>query len=67
MIEATSLTGLFIASGPIVQVQGASGKLQVNRDPDPGISYRGPLAVLVDRNSASASEIFAASIQDYGR
>ncbi|MFC1665333.1 carboxy terminal-processing peptidase [Pseudomonadota bacterium] len=67
LIEATSLTGLFIASGPIVQVQGASGKLQVNRDPDPGISYRGPLAVLVDRNSASASEIFSAAIQDYGR
>lgn len=67
LIEATSLTGLFVPSGPIVQVQDASGKLQITTDPVPGIYYSGPLAVLVDRNSASASEIFSAAIQDYGR
>ncbi len=65
--EATSLTGLFIESGPIVQVRDTSGSIQVNSDPDPSIAYSGPLAVLVDRNSASASEIFAGAIQDYGR
>ncbi len=65
--EATSLTGLFIESGPIVQVRDTSGSIQVNSDPDPSIAYNGPLAVLVDRNSASASEIFAGAIQDYGR
>ncbi|GJL81060.1 MAG: tail-specific protease [marine bacterium B5-7] len=65
--EAISLTGLFIESGPIVQVRDASGAIRINVDPDPTVSYTGPLAVMVDRNSASASEIFAGAIQDYRR
>ena len=65
--EALELTGLFIDSGPIVQTKDASGRIEINDDPDPGIEYSGPLAVLVDRNSASASEIFAGAIQDYRR
>jgi len=67
LTEATSLTGLFIDEGPVVQVKDALGKVEVEVDPDPGVAYAGPLAVLVDRNSASASEIFAGAIQDYGR
>jgi len=65
--EAISLTGLFIDSGPIVQVRDSAGRIRVNVDPDPTVSYTGPLAVMVDRNSASASEIFAGAIQDYRR
>jgi len=67
LAEATSLTGLFIDTGPVVQVKDAFGKVEVERDSDPGVAYSGPLAVLVDRDSASASEIFAGAIQDYGR
>ena len=65
--EATELTGLFIESGPVVQVKDAYGDVEVERDPDEGIAYAGPLLVLVNRNSASASEIFAGAIQDYRR
>lgn len=67
LTEATELTGLFIEAGPIVQVKDAFGKVEVEQDPDPTSVYSGPLAVLVDRNSASASEIFAGAIQDYQR
>ena len=65
--EATELTGLFIDKGPVVQVRDSQGRVQVERDNDRGVAYEGPLLVLVDRNSASASEIFAGAIQDYRR
>lgn len=67
LIEATQLTGLFIKEGPIVQIREATGEVSALDDDDPAVVYDGPLAVLVDRSSASASEIFAAAIQDYGR
>lgn len=67
LIEATELTGLFIPTGPVVQVRNYSGQVDVETDPDPQLVYGGPLAVLVDRFSASASEIFAGAIQDYRR
>lgn len=67
LTEALELTGLFIGDGPIVQTKDSSGRIEVNEDPDPDLFYSGPLAVLVDRNSASASEIFAGAIQDYRR
>ncbi len=65
--EATGLTGLFVDGGPVVQLRETSGAVEVLDDPEPSAAYRGPMAVLVDRYSASASEIFAAAIQDYGR
>ena len=65
--EAINLSGLFIKEGPVVQVRAASGEVDVDEDPDPSVVYDGPLAVLVNRFSASASEIFAAAIQDYKR
>ncbi len=65
--EATALTGLFIDHGPVVQLKDTAGRLEVLDDPEPTAAYEGPLAVLVDRFSASASEIFAGAIQDYHR
>lgn len=67
LIEATQLTGLFIETGPVVQIRDSNGRVDLEEDSDPSVIYDGPLAVLVDRGSASASEIFAAAIQDYGR
>lgn len=65
--EAIRLTGLFIKEGPIVQVKDANGDVSVEDDPDPTVLYDGPLLVLTSRFSASASEILAAALQDYGR
>src|SRR5438105_279563 len=65
--EAISLTGLFLKSGPIVQTKDFHDHISISSDPDPGIAYTGPLVVLTSRQSASASEIFAAALQDYGR
>ena len=67
LTEAVSLSGLFIPSGPVVQVRDNNGKIRQDSDNDGITYYKGPLVVLVDRFSASASEIFAAAMQDYGR
>ncbi|QSX28612.1 carboxy terminal-processing peptidase [Shewanella cyperi] len=67
LTEAVLLTGLFIDMGPVVQVRDANGRVSQHRDNDGKVSYSGPLTVLVDRYSASASEIFAAALQDYQR
>jgi len=69
LTEATALSGLFIDNGPVVQLRNSNGRISRLDDPDPvaRVAYDGPLAVLVDRFSASASEIFAAAIQDYRR
>ncbi|MGA2564645.1 MAG: carboxy terminal-processing peptidase [Steroidobacteraceae bacterium] len=65
--EAIGLTHLFVSHGPAVQLKDTSGQLEILDEPDPGQAYAGPLAVLIDRTSASASEIFAGVIQDYHR
>lgn len=67
LAEAVMLTGLFIDKGPVVQQRNASGEIKVESDTQAGVAWDGPLGVLINRGSASASEIFAAAIQDYGR
>lgn len=67
LTEAIDLTGLFIKNGPVVQVRNSNNRVEVLTDDDPSITYNGPLIVLINRFSASASEIFAGAIQDYHR
>ncbi len=67
LAEAIDLTGIFIKNGPVVQVKNSANKIEVGADDDPSIAYNGPLVVLTNRFSASASEIFAGAIQDYHR
>ncbi|MCZ2720530.1 carboxy terminal-processing peptidase [Marinomonas sp. 15G1-11] len=65
--EANALAGLFIPSGPTVQIRDASGRVSILGDQDRSVTYSGPMAILVNRMSASASEIVAGALQDYGR
>jgi carboxyl-terminal processing protease len=67
LIEAVELTGLFIDKGPVVQQRTAENRVEVESDTNAGLAWDGPMGVLINRGSASASEIFAAAIQDYGR
>ena len=67
LAEAIDLTGLFIEDGPVVQIKSSSNKIEVGEDEDPEVIWNGPLTVMINRFSASASEIFAGAIQDYQR
>lgn len=67
LVEAIDLTGLFIDKGPVVQVKDIKNNIEVSEDTNSGVAWSGPFGVMVDRLSASASEIFAGAIQDYGR
>ena len=67
VLDAVRTAGLFLGGGPMMQIRSHTGKVTVYRDPDPGVEWRGPLAVLVGPKSASAAEIVAAAIQDYRR
>ena len=67
LTDAVSITGLFIEKGPVVQIKNRNGRINVLSDQDPAIDYRGPMVVLINKFSASASEILAGALQDYRR